>query len=90
MFRLIQIIDNLPELLPGYTCTRAIGNLWSICFGVSILSRAPNVSFSFDLEIDSDLVLALSLNQSIIFLSRIIKNFNNIIKLIEELRGSLK
>ena len=25
-------------VLPAFTCTRAIGNLWSICWGVNILS----------------------------------------------------
>ena len=34
-------INNLPELLPTFTCARAIGNLWSSYLGVSILSPAP-------------------------------------------------
>ena len=47
---------KLSELLPAFTCARAIGNLWSICFGVNILIPVPLVSSCFDLYIDSDLV----------------------------------
>ena len=37
------------ELLPAFTCASAIGNLWSICLGLTILSPVPLVSFYFDL-----------------------------------------
>ena len=30
--------NKLYELLPAFTCARAIGDLWSICFGDNILS----------------------------------------------------
>ena len=30
--------SKLSELLPAVTCARAIGNLWSICLGINILS----------------------------------------------------
>ena len=29
--------NKLSELLPAFTCARAIGNLWSICLGVNVL-----------------------------------------------------
>ena len=28
---------KFPDILPGFTCARAIGNLWSMCFRVNIL-----------------------------------------------------
>ena len=37
------LLNKLSELLPAFTCARAIGNLWSICLGVNILSPAPLV-----------------------------------------------
>ena len=43
--------NKLSELLPAFTCARAIGNLWSICFGVSILSPVPLVDLIFALDI---------------------------------------
>ena len=39
-------LNKFYELLPAFTCARAIGNLWSIYLGVSILS---SVSF-FDVN----------------------------------------
>ena len=36
MICLISFI-KFPDVLPTFTCSRAIGNLWSICLGVSIL-----------------------------------------------------
>ena len=33
-------------MLPGFTGARAIGNLWSICLGVNILSSFPFVGFN--------------------------------------------
>ena len=32
-------------MLLAFTCARAIGNLWSICLGVNILSPLPFVAF---------------------------------------------
>ena len=32
-------------MLPAFTSARAIGNLWSICLGVNILSPSPFVAF---------------------------------------------
>ena len=32
-------------VLPAFTCATAIGNLWSICLGVNILSPSPFVAF---------------------------------------------
>ena len=39
------------ELLPGFTYARAIGNLWSICLGVNILSHVPLVALIFASDI---------------------------------------
>ena len=36
--------NKFSELLPAFTCARAIGNVWSICFGVNILSLELSVS----------------------------------------------
>ena len=41
---MLDFVNELSELLPAYTCARAIGNLWSICLGVSILSPVPLVA----------------------------------------------
>ena len=30
-------ISTFLDVLPAFTCARAIGNLWSTCFGVNIL-----------------------------------------------------
>ena len=57
-----QTICKLSELVPGFTCARAIGNLWSICLGIDILSPVP-----FDLKMASDLNFALSLSKLISF-----------------------
>ena len=59
--------NKLSELVPAFTYARAIGNLWSICLGVNILSPFPLVSFCFDSERASGLIFALSFNKSIIF-----------------------
>ena len=61
--------NKFSELLSAFTCARAMDNLWSNCLGVNILSTIPpcSVSFCFDLKIDSDLILELSLNKSITF-----------------------
>ena len=32
--------------MPAFTCARAIGNLFSICFGVSTLGLVPVVDFN--------------------------------------------
>ena len=39
--------NKLCELLIAFTCARAIGNLWSICLRVNILSPIPLVTLSF-------------------------------------------
>ena len=38
--------NRLFELLPAFTCAGAIGNLWSNCIGVNILSPVPVVGFN--------------------------------------------
>ena len=38
--------NELSDLLPAFTCARAIGNLWTICLGVNILSPVPVVDFN--------------------------------------------
>ena len=60
-FHLINFLS-----LPAFTCVRAIGNLWSSCLEVNILSPVP-VVFLFALEKASDLILELSLSKLIIF-----------------------
>ena len=40
------LFNKLSELLPAFTCVRAIGNLGSICLGVSTLSPVPVVDFN--------------------------------------------
>ena len=54
-FAWFQIDFNLSELLPAFTCARAIGNYWSICLGVNILSP---VSSCFISSVALDLILA--------------------------------
>ena len=44
MISLISFI-KFPDVLPAFTCARAIGNLWCICLGVNILSPSPFVAF---------------------------------------------
>ena len=48
--------NNYLELLPAFTCAKVVGNLWSICLGVNILSPVP----CFDLRLTSDLISAES------------------------------
>ena len=50
--------NKLFELLPAFTCARDIGNLWSICLGVNILSPSPFV----DLNGNNSLLKALKTN----------------------------
>ena len=52
---MISIISfsNFSDVLPAFTCARAIGNLRSICLGVNILSPSPY----FVLYVDSDKIL---------------------------------
>ena len=40
--------NKLCGLLPAFTSARAIGNLWSNCLGVSVLSPVPLVALFFD------------------------------------------
>ena len=37
--------SKFSDVLPAFTCTRANGNLWSICLGVNILSSTNFVAF---------------------------------------------
>ena len=37
--------SKFSDVLPAFTCTRAIGNVWSICLGVNILSHLPCLDF---------------------------------------------
>ena len=37
--------SKFSDVLPAFTCARAIGNLRSICLGVNILSPSPCVTF---------------------------------------------
>ena len=39
------------DVLPAFTCASAIGNIWSICLGVNILS--PSLYFLFYLASDT-------------------------------------
>ena len=56
-------LNRLSELLPAFTCARAVGNLWSVCFGVNILSPVP----CFVLYLALDLIFEKSLNKLTIF-----------------------
>ena len=38
--------NKFSELLQAFTFARAIGNLWSICLGVNVLSPLPAVDFN--------------------------------------------
>ena len=40
-------LNKLCKLFQAFTCARAIGNLWSTCFDVTILSPAPLVALVF-------------------------------------------
>ena len=42
----LMSFNKRSELLPTFTCARAIGNFWSICVGVNILSPVPVVGFN--------------------------------------------
>ena len=33
--------SKFSDVLPAFTCARAIGNLWTICLGVNILRPSP-------------------------------------------------
>ena len=33
--------NKFSDVLPAVNCARAVGNLWSICWGVSILRPSP-------------------------------------------------
>ena len=48
-------------MYPAFTCAIAIGNLWSICFEVNILSPSPWI----DLNLASDTIEEKSLNNFI-------------------------
>ena len=37
--------NKFSDVLPTFTCASTIGNLWSICLGVNILSPSPRVAF---------------------------------------------
>ena len=45
------LFNKLSELLPAFTCARAIGNFWSICYGANILSPVPLVALYFASDI---------------------------------------
>ena len=49
------------DVLPAFTCARAIGNLWTICLGVDILRPSPY----FVLYLASDIIKESSLNNLI-------------------------
>ena len=40
-------LNTFSELLPAFTCARAIGNFWSIYLGVNILNLFPLVTSCF-------------------------------------------
>ena len=44
-------LNKLSELLPAFTCARAIGNLRSICLGVNILNPVHLIALSFASDI---------------------------------------
>ena len=39
------LFSKFSDVLLAFTCASAIGNLWSICLGVNILSPSPFVAF---------------------------------------------
>ena len=43
--------SKFSDVLPAFTCASAIGNIWSICLGVNILS--PSLYFVFYLASDT-------------------------------------
>ena len=38
--------NKLSQLFPGFTCARAVGNLWRNCLGVNILIPVPVDAFN--------------------------------------------
>ena len=62
MIRLISII-NFSDAFPAFTCAIAIGNLWSICLGVNVLSPSPY----FVLYLASDTILEWLLKNLLTF-----------------------
>ena len=53
--------SKFADAYPAFTCAIAIGNLWSICFEVNILSPSPWI----DLNLASDTIEEKSLNNLI-------------------------
>ena len=47
------LFNQFPDVLPAFTCSSAIGNLCSICFGVNILILSPQIG----LYLASDAIL---------------------------------
>ena len=43
--RLISF-SKFSDVLPAFTCARAIGNLWNICLGVNVFSSFPYDGFN--------------------------------------------
>ena len=53
--------EKFSDVLPAFTCARAIGNLWSICLGVKILRSSP-CFFVCNLGYDSRIIIKQSHN----------------------------
>ena len=62
--------NKFSELLPYFTCARAIDNLWDICLGLKVLNPVP----CFVLYIASDIILKQPL-YNLITLSLEFKDF---------------
>ena len=46
IYDLPDFVSKFSDVFPAFTCERAIGNLWSICLGVNILSPSHCVVFN--------------------------------------------
>ena len=44
-------LSKFYDVLPVFTCTRAIGNFWSICLRVNILSPSPFAAFTGNINL---------------------------------------
>ena len=42
------LFSKFSDVLPVFTCARAIGSFWSICLGVNILDPVPFIDFNGD------------------------------------------
>ena len=69
------LFSKFSDFLPAFTCARAIGNLWSICLGVSRIFHVfcdLNILFVFSFRCNSRIIIKQFDN----FFSRLVKWFN--------------